>query len=182
MERAQSRGTRSAADEGNFASDLQNSLDQAESANSAAGILLPNGVEIPYATAKATVSTPMSAAAATPAASGTETASTTTTSTAPGSSATATSSDVGAPEFMTSPEAYSKWMQAEKDYWAEQPKAVQAAKNAPSEAMADNLAADGYQVDMPVVAWGWDPVQLNFIRQQDGLPYDAALLSEAGLS
>src|SRR5581483_7473259 len=46
-------------------------------------------------------------------------------------------------------------------YWAEQPPAVQALRNCPNDekfSMAQDLAKQGYAVDMPIMVWGWDPL------------------------
>ena len=172
MELSQSRGGRKAENGGSFASDLQDSLDQTDT------ITLPGGYRFSMATGKATTSSfATNDAASNPA--------TTTTSSTGGSSssASAASSDAG-PAYMQSAEALAKWMQAEKDYWSQQPAEVRAVEKAPADERADltsKLESEGYQVDMPVVAWGWDPIQLNFLRRQDGLPYDANLLNEAGV-
>jgi len=83
---------------------------------------------------------------------------------------------------MNSPEALKAWMSAEKDYWNQQPQAVKALQHmqpAQRAAQAESLQAEGYNIDVPIMEWGWDPVQTNFLRRADGLSYDANLLQEA---
>jgi hypothetical protein len=56
-------------------------------------------------------------------------------------------------------------------YWASQPTAVQALRNMPEqerEGYADNLASEGYTIDVPIMVWGWDPSIVTSMRQADG--------------
>ncbi|HLW77573.1 MAG TPA: hypothetical protein VKS01_11325 [Bryobacteraceae bacterium] len=56
-------------------------------------------------------------------------------------------------------------------YWAEQPPAVQALQNmdpADRGAAAQQLAAQGYQIDVPIMVWGWDPLATMIERQSYG--------------
>jgi len=57
-------------------------------------------------------------------------------------------------------------------YWAGQPTAVQALRNIddPDQRsnMAAQLAASGYQIDVPVMVWGWDPSKVTDLRQNFG--------------
>jgi hypothetical protein len=56
-------------------------------------------------------------------------------------------------------------------YWAHQPPAVQALRGmdeAAREAAAMKLATQGYQIDVPIMVWGWDPYQTMLMRQQFG--------------
>ena len=57
-------------------------------------------------------------------------------------------------------------------YWAQQPPAIQALRsmdnfNARAQA-ASELSAKGYQIDVPIMVWGWDPVGVMTLRQQLG--------------
>jgi hypothetical protein len=56
-------------------------------------------------------------------------------------------------------------------YWAEQPAAVQQLRNCPDDqkfSMAEDLAKQGYAVDLPIMVWGWDPLVTMTLRQNDG--------------
>ena len=56
-------------------------------------------------------------------------------------------------------------------YWASQPAAVQALRYAPDGqkgAMAEQLASEGYSVDVPIMVWGWDPLATMIQRQSEG--------------
>jgi hypothetical protein len=56
-------------------------------------------------------------------------------------------------------------------YWAAQPTAVQALRYAPDAEkpeMAQQLASEGYSIDVPIMVWGWDPLATMIQRQQEG--------------
>jgi hypothetical protein len=56
-------------------------------------------------------------------------------------------------------------------YWAEQPTAVQALRNIPEDeryAAAQDLAKQGYTIDVPIMVWGWDPLVTMTLRQNEG--------------
>jgi hypothetical protein len=56
-------------------------------------------------------------------------------------------------------------------YWAQQPAAVQPLRTMPDSqrsAYAQQLAADGYKIDVPIMVWGWDPSIVTSMRQADG--------------
>jgi hypothetical protein len=56
-------------------------------------------------------------------------------------------------------------------YWASQPTAVQTLRNMPEaerEGYADQLASEGYTIDVPIMVWGWDPSIVTSMRQADG--------------
>jgi hypothetical protein len=57
-------------------------------------------------------------------------------------------------------------------YWASQPPAVQALQNIDDPAQrsiaAAQLAASGYQIDTPIMVWGWDPSKVTSLRQEMG--------------
>lgn len=70
-------------------------------------------------------------------------------------------------------------------YWASQPPAVAALENIVdaqerlSAAMA--LAISGYVIDVPIMAWGWDPYNVMSLRLSYGLPWvPSALLPAIG--
>ena len=57
-------------------------------------------------------------------------------------------------------------------YWAQQPPAVQALRTMQDpeqrSAYAHQLASQGYTIDVPIMAWGWDPSLVTSMRQADG--------------
>jgi hypothetical protein len=57
-------------------------------------------------------------------------------------------------------------------YWASQPPAVQALQNIDDPTQramaAAQLAASGYQIDTPIMVWGWDPSKVTTLRQDMG--------------
>lgn len=57
-------------------------------------------------------------------------------------------------------------------YWANQPAAVQALRTLqdPSQraTLAAQLAGEGYQIDVPIMVWGWDPSIVTSMREAEG--------------
>jgi hypothetical protein len=56
-------------------------------------------------------------------------------------------------------------------YWAQQPAAVQPLRTMPEserQNYAQQLAAEGYKIDVPIMVWGWDPSMVTSMRQADG--------------
>lgn len=57
-------------------------------------------------------------------------------------------------------------------YWAKQPAAVQQLRNisdpAQRQQMAATLASQGYQIDVPIMAWGWDAGITTALRSSAG--------------
>jgi len=57
-------------------------------------------------------------------------------------------------------------------YWASQPPPVQALRHMQDqnqrEAMASQLASEGYSIDVPIMVWGWDPSVTMAMRQAEG--------------
>jgi hypothetical protein len=57
-------------------------------------------------------------------------------------------------------------------YWAQQPAAVQPLRSMPQgedrSAYAQQLASEGYSIDVPIMVWGWDPSLVTSMRQADG--------------
>jgi hypothetical protein len=57
-------------------------------------------------------------------------------------------------------------------YWASQPPAVRALQNIDDPTQramaAAQLAASGYQIDTPIMVWGWDPSKVTSLRQEMG--------------
>ena len=58
------------------------------------------------------------------------------------------------------------------NYWASQPAPVQALRSMQDqtqrEAMAAQLASEGYSIDVPIMVWGWDPSVTMAMRQAEG--------------
>jgi hypothetical protein len=66
-------------------------------------------------------------------------------------------------------------------YWAAQPAAVQALRYAPEDqkgAMAEQLAQQGYQIDVPIMVWGWDPLATMIQRQEEGYTWVPSALQQ----
>ena len=62
-------------------------------------------------------------------------------------------------------------MSPDDAYWAMQPLAVQALRNMPDAERgqaAQELANEGYTIDVPIMVWGWDPLATMVQRQIDG--------------
>jgi hypothetical protein len=57
-------------------------------------------------------------------------------------------------------------------YWAKQPAAVQQLRTISDQGqrtlMATQLATQGYKIDVPIMAWGWDPSQVTSLRKSYG--------------
>jgi hypothetical protein len=57
-------------------------------------------------------------------------------------------------------------------YWAAQPAAVQQLRNiqdpATREQVAEQLAQEGYTIDVPIMVWGWDPQTTTEARESMG--------------
>jgi len=57
-------------------------------------------------------------------------------------------------------------------YWAKQPPAVQALRTMTDYDQRMNLVsqltAQGYNIDVPIMAWGWDPAKVTAARQSYG--------------
>ncbi len=60
----------------------------------------------------------------------------------------------------------------DNNYWAQQPAAVQPLRTMQNqdqrEAMATQLASEGYSIDVPIMVWGWDPSVVTSMRQSEG--------------
>lgn len=84
-------------------------------------------------------------------------------------SGTSSSSSSSATTTSTTSSSESAFDQA---YWASQPAAVQALQNIQDpnirEAVATELAQQGYTIDVPIMVWGWDPQLTTQLRQADG--------------
>jgi|HubBroStandDraft_5_1064220.scaffolds.fasta_scaffold17993_5 hypothetical protein len=138
----------------------------------------PNAAQVIPAS---TSSTPVSASTTPASASSTAAASTSTGETPlqelfGGSSATAapaaSSSKTAAATSASTPTPAADPTEAfDNAYWASQPAAVQALRNMPEgerEGYADQLASEGYTIDVPIMVWGWGPSIVTSMRQADG--------------
>jgi hypothetical protein len=130
----------------------------------------PNNVTLSITPAKAAVSavTPFSAAAnegsaasTTPVVSATPAASTT--------PATPTSTTTTSTAGSSSGESEQSFDDA---YWAAQPPAVQALRNVDDynqrTQLAAKLSAQGYNIDVPIMVYGWDPAKITAARESYG--------------
>lgn len=67
-------------------------------------------------------------------------------------------------------------------YWAAQPAAVQALRDAPADdraEMATQLAQQGYSIDVPIMVWGWDPYTTTNTRVADGYTWVPSALQSS---
>lgn len=109
-----------------------------------------------------------SAAASTAATTATATASTTTATTTAATTAS-TAAEAGTGAVLTA--AQKAEMTPTQAYWASQPPAVQALETTPDDerpALAQQLASQGYAIDVPIMVWGWDPLSTMIARQTAG--------------
>ena len=89
----------------------------------------------------------------------------------PAATTTSTTTSTSNATTATTPAASTSEMTPTEAYWAEQPPAVQALQYAPDDqkaAMAQQLANEGYTIDVPIMVWGWDPLATMIQRQEDG--------------
>ncbi len=89
------------------------------------------------------------------------------------SASTPASTATGIPTTWYTPNA------ADDAYWNAQPAAVQQLRQITSEpqrqALATQLASQGYQIDMPIMVWGWDAAKTTALRQQYGYTWVPAM-------
>jgi hypothetical protein len=145
------------ASSGNSAAstDFQNALSSAVAATLKEFGIDPNAVTVSVApAASATPSaTPFSAAATDGTAMATPASATPATTSAP------TAPSAPAPSF-------------DDTYWASQPPAVQALRSMSDydqrSQLASQLEAQGYNIDVPIMVWGWDPAKITAARQSYG--------------
>ena len=67
-------------------------------------------------------------------------------------------------------------------YWAKQPPAVQALRTMTDYDQRMNLVtqltAQGYNIDVPIMAWGWDPAKVTAARQSYGYTWVPSALQK----
>jgi|HubBroStandDraft_4_1064222.scaffolds.fasta_scaffold24336_3 hypothetical protein len=106
-------------------------------------------------------STAANAVSATPAASSTAATTAETTPSAPSATSAAEASS-----SVESDESY------DNAYWASQPSAVQALRNiddySQRSELAAKLSAEGYDIDVPIMVYGWDPAKITAARESYG--------------
>jgi len=90
--------------------------------------------------------------------------------TAPSSSASTASQP--AAQSAETPSSENPAQSFDEAYWAQQPAAVQALQSVEDPGqrteMAQQLATQGYTIDVPIMAWGWDPSAVTSLRQSYG--------------
>jgi hypothetical protein len=63
-------------------------------------------------------------------------------------------------------------MSFDEIYWANQPAAVQQLQNIQNPAeraqVGEQLAQEGYSIDVPIMVWGWDPATTTAARESMG--------------
>jgi hypothetical protein len=68
-------------------------------------------------------------------------------------------------------------------YWAKQPPAVQALRNMGDydqrTQLASKLTAEGYNIDVPIMVWGWDPGKITAARQGYGYTWVPSAMQPA---
>jgi hypothetical protein len=76
------------------------------------------------------------------------------------------------PPAETAPAANPNESAFDQAYWASQPPAVQQLQTIQNTSertqVATELAQQGYSIDVPIMAWGWDPQITTQLRQADG--------------
>jgi hypothetical protein len=67
-------------------------------------------------------------------------------------------------------------------YWAQQPAAVQQLQDIQNPAqrtqVAEQLAHEGYSIDVPIMVWGWDPQVTTQLRQSLGYTWVPSALQQ----
>ena len=138
----------------------------------------PNSVtlSITPATTSATTSAAASAAAVTPfSAAATAASAVSATPAASVTPATAATTASGTTSTMSA-EAASTSVESDQSYddayWAAQPTAVQALRNVDDynqrTELAAKLSAEGYDIDVPIMVYGWDPAKITAARESYG--------------
>jgi hypothetical protein len=87
-----------------------------------------------------------------------------------------TATATGAKAAVTSPVSF------DDAYWSKQPAAVQQLRNVqdPTQRtqLATQLAHEGYSIDVPIMAWGWDPAITTQARQSMGYTWVPSALQK----
>jgi hypothetical protein len=71
---------------------------------------------------------------------------------------------------------------ADDAYWAAQPAAVQQLRGIQSmderQALGEQLANEGYSIDVPIMIWGWDPGKVTAARESYGYTWVPSALQQ----
>ncbi len=135
----------------------------------------------PAATAPIATATPVVAATVVPAvapAPAVKTAAAITSPEAKAASPNVPAAGASATPAGSSPALDKSKMTPDQAYWAEQPPAVQALQYTPDDqrgALAQQLASQGYTIDVPIMVWNWDPLATMVQRQIDGYTWVPSL-------
>ena len=74
---------------------------------------------------------------------------------------------------------------ADDAYWNAQPAAVQPLRTMADEtqraALAQQLAGEGYKIDVPIMVWGWDAAKTTALRQSYGYTWVPSLGEQASI-
>ncbi len=74
---------------------------------------------------------------------------------------------------------------ADDAYWNAQPAAVQPLRTMANEtqraALAQQLASEGYKIDVPIMVWGWDAAKTTALRQSYGYTWVPSLGEQASV-
>ena len=88
----------------------------------------------------------------------------------PASSPPTTPAPVAAAALASTPAAST--VSFDDQYWSKQPVAVQQLRDIPDQnertQLGEQLAGEGYSIDVPVMVWGWDPSVTTQLRQSYG--------------
>jgi hypothetical protein len=110
-----------------------------------------------------------------------------TTATPPTSTAVSTSpAPTPKPPAVSNSETLSLAPDATDDaYWNAQPAAVQPLRTMADEtqraALAEQLASEGYKIDVPIMVWGWDAAKTTELRQSYGYTWVPSLGEQASI-
>ena len=74
---------------------------------------------------------------------------------------------------------------ADDAYWNAQPAAVQPLRTMANETqraeLAQQLASEGYKIDVPIMVWGWDAAKTTALRQSYGYTWVPSLGEQASI-
>lgn len=67
-------------------------------------------------------------------------------------------------------------------YWAQQPTAIQQLRNIQDpdqrKALGEQLASEGYSIDVPIMIWGWDAAKITAARESYGYTWVPSALQQ----
>jgi len=101
---------------------------------------------------------------------------------APTPAASPAATPVATPAAASSTDSVAADESADDQYWSQQPAAVQQLRNIQNSdertALADQLANEGYTIDVPIMVWGWDPAKVMAARQTYGYTWVPSALQQ----